>query len=176
MIDNRVGILKNNMIVGTGDVASAIVDREDLLFFASGVSNSKEDRESEYQREKDLLMAQDHSKRIVYFSSLCIFYSESRYALHKRWMEALVQREFLNWNIVRLGNITWGKNPNTLINNLKQKIRQHESFDIQDTYRYIVSLKEFQHWMTLIPDFNCEMNITGRMLKVKDVLMHYVYE
>ena len=103
------------MIIGNGDIASAIKDRKDLLFFASGVSNSRETRESEYRREIDLLLKQDKNSHIVYFSSLCVFYSNSRYAQHKRYMEKLV-KGFRKWTIIRLGNITWGTNPHTLIN------------------------------------------------------------
>jgi hypothetical protein len=41
-------------IVGNGDIASVLVDYPNRLFFASGVSNSLETREEEYQKEKDL--------------------------------------------------------------------------------------------------------------------------
>ena len=49
------------MIIGNGNIARALkdIDRDDLLFFASGVSNSQEDRESEYKREMELLL--DHA-------------------------------------------------------------------------------------------------------------------
>jgi len=44
--------LGKNMIVGSGDVASVLKDREDRVYFASGVSNSSETDESEYQRKR----------------------------------------------------------------------------------------------------------------------------
>src|SRR3990167_7103610 len=101
------------MIIGNGDLASGIPDRDDLLFFCSGVSNSQELRESEYQREINLLLEQDKTKHIVYFSTLALFYSKTRYTKHKQYMEYLIKDNFRNWTIIRLGNITWGKNPNT---------------------------------------------------------------
>ena len=57
------------MIIGNGEIASILDDKKDLLFFASGVSNSQEMRESEYQREIDLLLSQNHNAHIVYFGS-----------------------------------------------------------------------------------------------------------
>ena len=50
------------MIVGYGDIASVLKDRKGTIFFASGVSNSQETRESEYKREEDLLMKQNKNK------------------------------------------------------------------------------------------------------------------
>lgn len=162
------------MIIGDGDIAAALreggVDHDDLLFFAAGVSNSRETRESEYQREWDLLMAQDHQMWLVYFSSLCVFYSDSRYADHKFEMERRIKEKFRHFTILRLGNITWGDNPHTLINYLQT----HPDAPIQDTYRYIVDKDEFLHWIRLIPDWNCEMNIPGRRMKVAEIYCEFV--
>jgi hypothetical protein len=158
------------MKIGHGDIASVLTDHEDRLYFASGVSNSKEIRESEYLREATLLIDQDYFRHIVYFSSLSIFYSDSRYAKHKLMMEKLIKDRFPFYTIIRLGNITWGKNPNTIINYLKA----HKDAEVQDVYRYIVDKEEFLHWIDLIPDWSCEMNIPGKMMKVKDIIKEYV--
>lgn len=163
------------MIVGHGDVASVLKDREDRLYFASGVSNSKETRESEYQREALLLAIQERNKHLVYFSSLSIFYSDSRYARHKREMETFVKLNFNPYTIVRMGNIAWGKNPNTLINFIQNKIRRREKFEIQDVYRYVVEKDEFLYWIDMIPPFSCEMNIIGKRLKIIDIVKYYCY-
>lgn len=104
------------MIIGDGDIASALPDRADRTFFASGVSNSREAREYQYQMEIDLLMSQNKDRQLIYFSTLSIFYTDTRYAKHKRFMERLIKKHFPHYCILRLGNITWGKNPNTLIN------------------------------------------------------------
>lgn len=165
------------MIVGNGDIAGVLSDREDRIYFASGVSNSSELRESEYQREIDLLWRQDRqvSKRLIYFSSLSIFYSDTRYAHHKKEMEDLVRNIFDNYTIIRMGNITWGKNPNTLINFIQNKIRTREPFEIQDVYRYVLEKDEFLYWINLIPDWSCEMNVIGKRMKVKDIVKEYCY-
>lgn len=161
------------MIIGSGDIASVLPDRDDLVFFASGVSNSQETRESEFRREKDLLFDQDYEKHIIYFSTLSVFYSSTKYAHHKKRMEAFVKM-FKKHTIIRIGNITWGTNPHTLINYFKAQRERGEELVIQDTYRYVVDKEEFLHWIGLIPDWSCEMNIPGRKMKVVDIVNEFV--
>lgn len=157
------------MIIGDGDIASVLPDRDDLYFFASGVSNSQETDEKEYQREIALLSRQARNKRLVYFSSLSVFYSQSRYAAHKRAMEAVVKKYSKYYCIVRIGNIDWGNNPHTLINYL----RVHPDAEIRDEWRYVVGKQEFLHWINMIPPWNCEMNIPGKMLSVQEIKDEY---
>ena len=167
------------MILGHGDIASVLTDRDDRIYFASGVSNSSETRESEYRRELNLLYTLlsegNKKKHLIYFSSLCVFYSDTRYARHKLTMEDWVRKLFPSYTIIRLGNITWGSNPNTLINFIKNKIKNREQFEVQDVYRYIVDKEELLHWIMMIPDFNCEINIPGKRMKVKDIVREYCY-
>ncbi len=160
-------------IIGSGDVASAIPDRVGLCFFASGVSNSQETRESEYQREKDLLSDQSKNLHLVYFSSLGVLNGKTRYYEHKREMEEIV-KTFRLYTIVRLGNITWGDNPTTFINYLKNKIKTGQPYEIKDEYRYIVDKDEFQYWLNLIPGWTCELSIVGRRMKVSEVVKEYI--
>lgn len=163
------------MIVGHGDIASVLTDRDDRIYFASGISNSRETRESEYEREANLLLSLNREKRLVYFSSLSIFYSDTRYTQHKRYMESLVKGNFDRWAIVRMGNIMWGVNPYTLINFIRNQIRNREEIFIEDVYRYVIDKDEFLHWMNMIPEWNCEMNLPGKMMKVVDIVREYCY-
>ena len=156
------------MIVGNGDIASVLKNKDDRLYFASGVSNSAETRKSEYQREINLLLKQNG--HLVYFSSLCVFYLDTPYAQHKKHVEELIKCNFKRYTIIRLGNITWGDNPHTLINYLKNKIKNNEPFEIQNTHRYIVGKEEFLHWINLIPDWNCEINIPGEILTISEII------
>jgi dTDP-4-dehydrorhamnose reductase len=165
------------MIIGHGDIASILKDREDRIYFASGVSNSAETNFSEFAREKLLLLNQEREKRLVYFSSLCVFYSKNRYAIHKRAMELLVKKYFPLYTIIRLGNIDWGDNPYTLINFMKNTINQgNKTYDVQDVYRHIVDKEEFLHWINMIPDWNCEINIPGKLIKVYDLSVNLAKE
>ena len=173
------------MIIGRGDIASVLTDRDDRIYFASGVSNSKETKQLEFDREKMLLKDQwkkfvnpegkvRDDLRLVYFSSLAIFYLNTPYTEHKLQVENFIRLNFPSWAIIRLGNITWGSNPNTLINAMKTKVANGEPLQIQDTTRYIIDKPEFLHWVGLIPNFNVEMNITGQPMKVSKIVKKYV--
>lgn len=156
-------------IIGHGDISIALkdLDRPDVTFFASGVSNSKETHPNAYQRELKLLMQQPKDVHLVYFSSLCIYYLNTEYARHKKIMEWNIQNHWNSYTIVRIGNIEWGKNPNTLINFLKA----NPYIEPQPVWRYILSYKEFQHWMKMIivPGRDT-MNITGRLTFVPHLM------
>lgn len=160
------------MIIGHGDIAGVIKDMADKLYFASGVSNSQETRESEYQREIELLLSQDRNLHIVYIGSLAIFYSDTRYTQHKKLMESFV-KQFEHYAIVRIGNITWGKNPHTIINYLRSQNELGLPLKIRNEYRYVVEKEEFLHWIDLVPKWNCEMNITGERLSIKQIVEKY---
>jgi len=164
-------------IVGNGAIAKAVSDAEakDRLYFCSGVSNSSEVRESEYQREIDLLMKQDKDSHLVYFSSLGVLGGTSRYYEHKRQVEAIVKTYFDKYTIVRLGNITWkNDNPHTLINSMKLRVKRGEKLEIRDEYRYLVDKDEFLYWVNLIPEWSCEISIIGKRMKVREVVKKYV--
>lgn len=158
------------MIIGHGDIASVLKDREDRVYFASGVSNSRETRRAEYEREKKLLLLQDKYRHLIYFSSFSVFYSDTLYAQHKRRMENLIKKRFKHYTIVRIGNISFGKNPYTIINFFKNKLKNGERFEVKDVYRYVIDKEEFLYWLDMIPSWSCEFNITGRRMKVSEII------
>lgn len=157
------------MIIGHGDIASALTDQPDKIFFASGVSNSSCTDWHEFHREKDLLLKQNKFSHLVYFSTLSIYYADTPYTRHKKIMEHLVKDNFAVSTIVRLGNITWGDNPNTLINYLRNKIKNNETYEARDEMRYVIDKYEFRHWMKLIPDWTTEFNLTGQMMTAYEI-------
>jgi len=159
------------MIIGKGNIASVIKDREDVVFFAAGVSNSAEDRTGEYERELDTLLKVDPDKHLVYFSSLSIYRSTNRYNQHKKKMEDYVRKTFKSYTIVRIEVIAWGKNPTTIHNVFRKKIENNEPITVIDDYRYIVTEEEFNYWLNLIPvGEKHEMNIPGERYHVYDIL------
>ena len=161
------------MIVGRGDIASVLNDRDGAIFFASGVSNSNETRESEFMREIELLEKQDKTKCIFYFSSIALddLSKNSQYLQHKRSMELLVKSNFENYNIIRIGNITWGSNPNTFINYIKNKKSKGETVEIKDEYKYVIDKEQ----LVLLTD-NLPLTgqnticVFGRMAKVAELV------
>lgn len=160
------------MIVGNGDVAQKLawVDKPFITFFASGVSNSQQTDEKEYEREIALLWNQPKDQHIVYFSSLCIYYSQTRYAQHKKHVERIIKELFNSYTIVRLGNITWGTNPNTIINFFKWQHSKGVEPQLRNEHRFLITDAEFCYWMQHLPIGNKnEMNIPGEMVSVNEL-------
>ena len=161
------------MIVGRGDIASVLNDRDGAIFFVSGVSNSNETRESEFMREIELLDKQDKTKCIFYFSSITVddMSKNSQYLQHKRRMELLVKSNFENYNIIRIGNITWGSNPNTFINYIKNKKSKGEGVEIKDEYKYIIDKEQLVLLTDNLPLIGQNtICVFGRMAKVAELV------
>lgn len=159
------------MIVGYGDVASALTDREGALYFASGVSNSNCTDTQQFKREMKLLQQQDRKLCCIYFSSMFCDTKSSPYFAHKQLMELGVKTWFDNYNIIRLGNITWGTNPHTFINYLRDRIAKGMPVKIKNEYRYVIDKKHLQMLTKSLPleGQNC-LSVFTRMAKVKDLL------
>lgn len=127
------------MIIGTGMIAKAFANYKDdsnIIIFASGVSNSQEIRETEYQREKELLLAnieKFHDKLFIYFSTCSIYdpsMADSKYVQHKMQMEAMLQQRHINYYIFRLPQVVGKTKSPTLVNTLAKKIQNQELFDV----------------------------------------------
>ena len=163
------------MIVGRGDIASVLNDRDGAIFFASGVSNSNETNDSEFMREIELLDKQDRTKCLFYFSSISVDDIQkvggNKYLQHKLRMELLVKSNFENYNIIRIGNITWGSNPNTFINYIKNKKSKGEPVQIKDEYKYIIDKDQLVMLTDNLPLIGQNtLCVFGRMAKVAELV------
>lgn len=127
------------MIIGRGLLASLFVesDREDVIFFASGVSNSLEDNPQEFLREENLIkktMEENPDKLFIYFSTCSIYDSSktgSDYVLHKLKMEQLIKNSCKEYLILRVSNAVGnGGNPNLLMNYLIRSIKNNETINV----------------------------------------------
>lgn len=121
------------MLVGNGMIASAFMNysnNSDVLIFASGVSNSQDSNNQDFERERNLLKQNlNNIQRIVYFSTCSIYDPElanSAYVLHKLEMESLV-KNCSRHLICRLPQVVgMSTNSNTLANFLYNKIANDE--------------------------------------------------
>jgi len=129
------------MVVGKGLIASYFLSyqkRDDILIFASGVSNSQNREIEVFKREERLLrdmIYQYPRKKIVYFSSCDIRCSDktnsSLYFEHKQNMEKIIEKQAKNFYIFRLPQVLGtSKNRQTLINYFIDAISNEQSFDI----------------------------------------------
>lgn len=158
------------MICGRGDIAKVITDREGFLFYCNGVSNRLPLAEpllnAEQGEVRKLIREMPKSDMFVYISTLSVYYSNSVYTWHKKRMEKIIQASARHYAIIRIGNITWGDNPNTLINFLTN----HPEVQRQNVFRYLCDKEELNHWLSMIPRTGQHiMNITGRRINVKDL-------
>lgn len=127
------------MIVGRGLVASLFTDydRENTIFFASGVSNSLENRIDEFLREENLIrktIAENSDKIFVYFSTCSIYDSSktgSDYVLHKLKMEQIIKNTSHKFLILRVSNaVGKGGNPNLLMNYIMNSVKNNETINV----------------------------------------------
>lgn len=159
------------MIVGNGNIARILNDREGAIFFASGVSNSGETDHKAFEREYLLLLDQPRDKCLFYFSSIQLFEKETPYFTHKMIMETMVDDIWENYNIIRIGNIDFDTNPNTFINFLRNKIAKGEPVEIKDEYRYMISKEDLRLLTDNLPlKGKNVINAFSRRGKVKDLI------
>lgn len=127
------------MIIGRGLIANLFLndDRDDVLFFASGVSNSLETRPEEFSREEKMIreaIAENPEKIFVYFSTCSIYDSsktDSNYVLHKLKMEQLISNLCETYLILRVSNaVGKGGNPNLLMNYLVRSVKNNERINV----------------------------------------------
>lgn len=159
------------MILGSGNIAKVLNDREGAIFFASGISNSSFAEDFECAREWSLLRSQPKDKCLFYFSTISIAYKESPYTVHKLTMEKLVKANWENYNIIRIGNIDWDDNPNTFLNALRAKKAKGEPFEVYNEYRFMINKEQLLLLTDNLPLIGKnEINAFGRMGKVASFL------
>jgi hypothetical protein len=168
-------------IYGTGDIASILKPREGAIFFASGVSNSQEKDRTQFERERNLLhtvKVQSHvDDCLFYFSTLSINFVDTPYTRHKNQMEQLVKILFKNCVIIRIGNITFGKNPHTFINYFRNQIEKGLPYEVRDEYKYLIGEKELLLLTQNLPlKGQHEISVTGRIVKVQQVVNEILNE
>ncbi|WP_312760835.1 NAD-dependent epimerase/dehydratase family protein [Epilithonimonas sp.] len=127
------------MIFGRGLIASLFrdMDQENIILFASGVSNSLEDNPQEFLREENLIkktMEENPDKLFIYFSTCSIYDSSktgSDYVFHKLKMEQLIKNSCRKYLILRVSNAVGnGGNPNLLMNYLIRSVKNNDTINV----------------------------------------------
>ena len=86
-------------------------------------------------------------------------------------MEIMVKSYFENYHIIRIGNITWGDNPNTFINFIRERLNNNEPVQIRDEWKYLISKEELLMVVDNLPlKGQSQLSIFGECKKVKDCL------
>ncbi|WP_417427773.1 NAD-dependent epimerase/dehydratase family protein [Halpernia sp.] len=127
------------MVIGNGLIASLFKEnyRNDVVFFASGVSNSLEKDLAQFEREENLIretLEENTDKIFVYFSTCSIYDSSkvgSDYVLHKLKMEQIIKNNAPQYLILRVSNaVGKGGNPNLLINYLMRSAKEGNTINV----------------------------------------------
>jgi len=118
-------------------VANAFVQsrfNREVLIFASGVSNSLEDRGSEFAREEALLrkvVEENPGSEIVYFSSTSVLFAQrNAYSRHKKNMEELLANSAERFYIFRLPQVVGMVLNNTLVSYLARSCMERHCVDV----------------------------------------------
>lgn len=146
-------------IIGNGLLANAFKFskfsfNENIIVFASGVSNSQNSDNTGYAREYDLLRTIDSGKKLIYFSTCSIYDKlnyDSSYVQHKLLMENYIKEEFRFYNILRLPQVVGrGGNPNNLLNYLYRSIRDNNIITVQkNAVRNIVDVEDIVRFSSI---------------------------
>ena len=141
------------MVIGNGMIANrfdSYRNDNDVIIFASGVSNSRETKKENFQRELTLLentIKDNPGNRLVYFST-CSVADEGReqspYILHKKNIEQFVIDEVKHYHIFRVPNVAGiSNNPYTLMNFLIFNILQNRPVTIwKNANRNIIGIDD----------------------------------
>ena len=172
------------MIVGKGLIASAFHEfsgNDDIIIFASGVSNSKETNPEAFKRERVLLEGSlIKRKTLIYFSTTSILdpsAKETAYVVHKQHMEELIQKSKTDFIIFRLP-IVVGKSTNnhTLTNFLHHHISVEKAFNLHlKSSRYLIDIDTIKEILPNIIKntnyYNKTINVTvSDKIAIKDLV------
>jgi hypothetical protein len=147
------------MVVGNGLIAKAFNkynNIEDVIIFASGVSNSGCNNKLDFERELDLIKKylSISDKKFIYFSTCSISdgSKKSDYINHKINMENFITDNHNNYIIFRLPIVVGiCNNKNTFFNNIRSKILNNEVITVYaNLSRYLIDI---EHITDILPHF-----------------------
>jgi nucleoside-diphosphate-sugar epimerase len=172
------------MIVGTGLIANAFskgnFDHTNFIIFASGVSNSREERIEEYEKELTLLtntLNDNQDKKLIYFSSCNITSADtSVYLQRKELIENYIKRNVLNHLILRLPNVV-GHSTNRfqLLNYFYFTLLEQKDLTVKVNYiRHLLDVDDLPKVMELLTTLQIEASILNvafdNGIKVKNII------
>lgn len=125
------------MVIGNGMIArrfSNFVGDDNVVIFASGVSNSQEKNPEQFIRELSLIQSTilSNSQRIlVYFSTCSIHGSKTPYTKHKEKIERIIREKCKNYLILRLPLVVGpNQNKNQLLGYLIDKLKSQSDITV----------------------------------------------
>jgi hypothetical protein len=160
------------MVIGNGLLAKTFEsyrNSEEILIFASGVSNSTEKDPLQFSREFDLLkktIKAYPSFKLVYFSTLSIedkSVQERPYIKHKLQLEDYIKKNANKYLIARVSNVV-GEigNTHTIINYLVKAVKNEDPIEIwQLAERNIIDKDDLKYIIDELLRRNCTNKIVN---------------
>jgi len=147
------------MVIGNGLLAKGFkryADNDEIIIFASGVSNSSSISKSDFSREEVLLkkyLKSEKNKLFIYFGT-CSIYDKypinPLYIEHKLRMEELVKAEHVHYLIFRLSQVLGQNNKSQLVRFLVDRIKDNKKFDLYDIERNLIDIDDVEKIITYI--------------------------
>jgi len=171
------------VIVGNGLIAKAVesCNTGDVILFASGVSNSVDPIQADFDREEKLLLGHlGFEKRFIYFSTVSIEDPDSNskpYIQHKIRMENLVKANSDNYLILRLPNMASVRgNANTLFPYFYQALMENRKVVIKSSaYRYLLTEQQLNAMLSQLLLENIQ-NRTVNCIHGEPFLVEEIYQ
>ena len=167
------------MVVGDGMVAKSFCQydkRDDVVIFASGVSNSKIKIIEEFEKEYYLLKTtfiENPGKKLVYFSTFNLYdpiERSSPYCVHKLNMEAYIKNTVPNYHIFRLGHVVGcSTNQYTILSFLYNAIKEGTSFNLwKFASRNIIDIEDISKLCSYYIDNDIYLNQITDVCNIKN--------
>jgi hypothetical protein len=167
------------MIIGNGLLSNGFknssFDHKKFVIFASGVSDSKITSDSEFERERTLLLktiTENSDLKLIYFSSVLIDTQNNDYYKHKLKLEKIIQDNSKNYIIFRVPQIV-GKNgnKNNLFNFFKYSLLNDKKITIvKNAYRSIIDIQDMVNIVKYCKDIiSCDIVTISNIERVEVV-------
>jgi nucleoside-diphosphate-sugar epimerase len=173
------------MIIGNGLLAKSIInyDRDDILFIAAGVSDSKCTDKLQFQREREMVtkLVMEHAdKVIVFFSTFSIndpVMAKSDYVVTKLELEKYVMQHSKRCLIIRISNLVGtGGNPKNVFNFFYDQIITGNRFSLwSKSQRNLIMVEDFAEILNYIITHELDTKINS-ILNIVNVKSFTVQE
>ena len=160
------------VVIGNGLIArefSSIESSDDVLIFASGVSNSLENNPKVFLREAELIHAMVSKMRFshcVYFSTCSVESKDvTPYIQHKLNMEKIIAESFYSYDVFRLPQVVGMTRNSTLVRFLTKQIICGNTIHLQTgALRNIVDVRD------IVRIVMQNLNVEGDAKRVRSIV------
>ncbi len=145
-------------IIGNGLIAKAFQDfnfTRNCVIFASGVSDSADENNLNFEREFNLLestIKNFKNKRLVYFSTCSLNSGDnSKYKMHKKNLENYILKNCASYNIFRLPQVVGVVDNNTLISYFIRNLKYGNEILVQtNATRHLLDVEDIPRITNII--------------------------